>query len=58
MSKSQEKVKLNQKLLEKLEINFIYNEQRFLRDKNKTETEKVNEQYILIEKVASSKSIL
>ncbi|WP_288265185.1 hypothetical protein [uncultured Dialister sp.] len=58
MSKSQEKIKLNQKLLEKLEINFIYNEQRFLRDKNKTETEKVNEQYILIEKVASSKSIL
>lgn len=53
MSKSQEKIKLNQKLLEKLEINFIYNEQRFLRDKNKTETEKVNEQYILIEKVAS-----
>ena len=58
MSKSQEKIKLNQKLLEKLEINFIYNEQRFLRDKNKTEAEKVNEQYILIEKAVSSKSIL
>lgn len=58
MSKSQEKIKLNQELLEKLEINFIYNEQRFLRDKNKTEAEKVNEQYILIEKAASSKSIL
>lgn len=58
MSKSQEKIKLNQKLLEKLEINFIYNEQRFLRDKNKTKAEKVNEQYILIEKAASSKSIL
>lgn len=58
MSKNQEKIKLNQRLLEKLEINFIYNEQRFLRDKNKTEAEKVNEQYILIEKAASSKSIL
>ena len=58
MSKNQEKIKLNQRLLEKLEINFIYNEQRFLRDKNKTEAEKVNEQYILIEKAVSSKSIL
>lgn len=58
MNENQEKIKLDRSLLEKLEINFIFNERKFLRDKNKTEAEKVNEQYNLIEKIASSKSVL